>query len=305
MSDLTLILAPIFLIIIFGYILKHLQFLEPQVWNGFEKLVYFVSFPALLIHNLSTAQINHDVFFEIALTLIATILFMTLVLVLASSLWRSDLKAFTSVFQGGLRFNSYIGLAIVAIWLPDTGVALAAIAMMSMIPLLNVLCVLILKVYATHTPVCWRDVSTDLVKNPLIIGCVIGISLNILQIQLPQELQQSFKLVGQATLPLGLLAVGAALELHHFWRSFLNIIVSSGIKLVIFPLIVLGIHAVVQFECHVYQIVLLFSALPTATSSYILAKQLGGDAELMANIISAQVVLSLFSLPWILWLASC
>ncbi|MEK7989780.1 MAG: AEC family transporter, partial [Thiotrichaceae bacterium] len=119
------------------------------------------------------------------------------------------------------------------------------------------------------------------------------------------ELQQSFQLLGQATLPLGLLAVGAGLELHHFRRSFFNIVIASSIKLIIFPLIVFSIHLLFQLECHVYQIALLFSALPTATSSYILAKQMGGDAELMANIISTQIVLSLFSLPWILWLATC
>jgi predicted permease len=122
---------------------------------------------------------------------------------------------------------------------------------------------------------------------------------------LPKELQQSFQLLGQATLPLGLLAVGAGLELHHFQRDFANIIISSSIKLLIFPSMVLGIHLWFQLECQIYQIALLFAALPTAPSAYILARQMGGDAELMANIVSVQIILSLFSLPWILWLATC
>jgi len=303
MSTLSQILIPIFLLIILGYVLKRQHFLEPQAWDGMEKLIYFICFPILLIHKLSTVDLTGGL--QLSLTLITTILVMSLVLVLSARVWQSNLKAFTSVFQGSLRFNTYIGLAIVAAWSPNSGVALAAVAMLSMIPLLNILCVLVLKFYASHTPVCGRDISKTLLQNPLIIGCLVGISLNLLQLEIPMTLQHSFQLLGQATLPLGLLAVGAGLQLHHFRHSFVNIVISSSIKLLIFPIIVLTIHAIFQLECHIYQIALLFSALPTTPSAYILAKQMGGDAELMANIVSVQIILSLFTLPLILWLATC
>lgn len=300
MFAVSLTLIPLFLIILLGYVLNRLNFLEASFWPSLEKITYFVFFPALLVNKLSAAPLSGTDILPIALVLSATVCIMSLLLVLLRPILPISGAAFSSVFQGGVRFNSYLGLAIALILAPELGVVISAVALIAMVPLLNTLCVVVLAHYASHKPAHWRTIITALSRNPLVLGCIIGISLNLLAIPLPSTLQQTLSMLGSATLPLGLLAVGAALRFSAIRHAHVPLLLSAGVKLILFPLCVwTGCHLLAIAEEMRY-LTVMFAALPTATSSYILARQMGGDYTLMANIITLQTLLAAVSLPLML-----
>jgi predicted permease len=139
-----------------------------------------------------------------------------------------------------------------------------------------------------------------LLRNPLILACLLGIGLNLGGIGLPGWSADAIELLGNAALPLGLVAVGVALRPQALWHSGRAFWLSSALKLIVTPLIVMALAWIVGLHGAHRDIALLFAALPTATSAYILARQLGGDAELMAAVITGQTLLAMATLPLLL-----
>ncbi|MFW5734920.1 MAG: AEC family transporter, partial [Oceanidesulfovibrio sp.] len=182
------------------------------------------------------------------------------------------------------------------------GVTLSAVALIALIPLVNFLCVPVVSHYGMARVSSLRAILAALCKNPLILGSLGGFALNFMHVQLPEPVYEVLRLLGRAALPLGLLTVGAGLNFRHIAPQKYRILLSALLKLVLLP-------AVTMLACRLYHvptpadvIAVLFAALPTAASSFILARQLGGDEDLMASIITAQTVLAFATLPLALYL---
>ena len=209
---------------------------------------------------------------------------------------------FTSVYQGGIRFNSYIGLAAVQVLYGDGAVAIAALAMAIMIPLLNVLCILCFSLYAHSNSVNPGAVLKTIASNPLIIGSVVGVMFNAMEVNLTQPVETAIALIGDMALPFGLLCVGAALKLVGLRADSSPILISSAFKLLVFPLVFVASAAIFIDNQQTLLVFLVLGALPTATSSYILSRQLGGASGTMAQIISVQTLLGMLTIPLVQWL---
>lgn len=301
---LTLIhaLGPVFVVILLGVALKRLDFPSADFWPQLERLVYFFLFPAMLATRLALADFSGLAVARVLLAVLLLLLLMTLLVVLGRRWLSRNGAEFTSVYQGALRFNTYVALAVAAELFGSVGLALAAVIMALMIPLLNLLCVLIFSLYAGDQR---ADVKTTLLavaKNPLILGCLLGIVLNVTGIGLPGWSQPVMEILSRAALPLGLLAVGVALNLEALRRAGQPLILSSLIKLLLMPLAAVLISQVLALNTQEQAVLVLFAAMPTATSAYILARQLGGDAPLMAAIITAQTLAAMMTMPLVLYL---
>lgn len=303
MFSASVILIPIFLIILLGYVLKRIHFPGDPFWPALEKLTYFVFFPALLINNLSSMPLEQPDLLPMGLVLSSGILIMASFMLLLRRFLAIDGPAFSSVFQGVIRFNSYLGIAIAIKLYPHSGLLISAIALIAMIPLINVLCVIVLAHYASHKPTHWRIILQALLQNPLIIGCAIGISLNLIGLPPAPIIQDMLKLLGDATLPLGLFAVGAALRFSSVRDTGMPLLISTTLKLLLFPCLVWVSSYVFGLTDEIRHLAVMFAALPTASSAYILARQMGGDYTLMANMITLQTLIAAITLPLMLmWL---
>ena len=298
-----LALAPVVLLIAFGFAMRARGFLPDAFWPHAERLSYFVLLPALFINGLATADLSGVPVASLALVLAGTVLATSLLLVAARPLMPVDGAAFTSIFQGGIRFNNYVGVTMAAGLFGAKGVALAAVANAAIVPTVNVLCVLVFARFGTARPSI-KGVLRQLATNPLIIACAIGIALQVSGLGLPPGLEGTMRALGQASLPLGLLCVGAALEFGSARAWVGPIVVSSLVKFGLMPLVTYAALTIAGLGGTAAIIALLFHALPTASSSYILARQLGGDAPLMAGITAAQTVLAGAVIPLVLALAS-
>ncbi|HDZ08474.1 AEC family transporter [Pseudohongiella sp.] len=294
-------LGPVFLLILFGALLRRINFPGAEFWPGIERLTYYIAFPALLVHRLALADFSNADFGRFALVICAA-LALTSALTWLLRPWVSRTAAdFTSLFQGAIRFNTYIGLAVASALFGDPGLVIAAIAVSIMIPLVNVLCVICFSMVidgSTRTP---GGVLKGLLRNPLIIACVLGVVLNISGVGLGGAwIEGLLARLGSAALPLGLLAVGVALSLGTVKQDWPTIVLASVLKFIVFPGLMLGLAIWWQLDLLSRQVLLLLACLPTATSAYILSRQLGGNAVMMANIISAQTLLAFAVIP--LWL---
>jgi predicted permease len=149
-----------------------------------------------------------------------------------------------------------------------------------------------------------RGILRGIALNPLVVGCVIGIALQVTRIGLPPGVEGCIKALGQASLPLGLLCVGAALDWKALGRGLTPTIWASAAKFVLMPLATALICFWLGLDREAIIVAVLFQSLPTASSSYVMARQLGGDSELMAGVVAFQTVLAVVAVPAALLLLS-
>jgi len=301
MSNLPLILGalgPIFAMILLGSGLRWLQFPGDGFWPAAERFTYFILFPALLVRQLALARLTDYAVGPVAVIIVALLLGITAIVYTLRPWLKVDGPAFTSIYQGVIRFNTYVGLSVVLAVFHAEGGTVAALVMAIMIPLINVLCVLVLSVHADGGASI-VGVMRSLITNPLILACLAGIGLNVTGIGLPWGSAVVLDILARAALPLGLLAVGAGLRLDALARPGL-LLATSALKLLVMP----GLAGVLCWLVNPGQletaVLVTFAALPSASAAYILARQLGGDAPLIAAILTVETALALVTLPVVL-----
>jgi hypothetical protein len=291
-------LGPIFTLILIGFGLRRMSFPGDAFWPAAECFTYFVLFPALLIQRLALSRIGDYAVLPVAVVIIILLLTMTALVYLLRPWLHVDGPAFTSVYQGAIRFNTYVGLAVVlAVLNPESG-AVAALVMAIMIPAINVLCVLVLNLH-TGGKATVGGVARGLIGNPLILACLTGIGLNLSGIGLPWGSAAVLEILARAALPLGLLAVGAGLQVAGLARPGLLVTISS-LKLLALPALAGILCWLVNPGRLETAVLVTFAALPGASTAYILARQLGGDAVLMAATVTVETALALLTLPLVL-----
>ncbi len=284
-------------LIILGYFLKRTKFLGEDVWSGIEKLTYFILFPSLLIRTLGNQSLSGTPWSSILMVIVGTVMVTTLLLIIFRKLVTKNDATFTSIFQGGVRFNTYIAFAIVQSLYGASGLALASVAAGFMIVLINLWCISVF--------VFWGDAKfqgafsliREIIRNPLIIACGIGWFLSLSGIGLHFVVEDVLEIVGRAALPFGLLAVGAALKLKGIKDHIGPIVISSIVQFGIKPLLVFSLILFTGLTGIAAAVLIVIFMTPTAPSAYILARQLGGDTDAMASIITVQTLLAFFIMP--------
>ncbi|HLQ85952.1 MAG TPA: AEC family transporter, partial [Salinisphaeraceae bacterium] len=276
-------LVPIFALIVLGHVLVRLRMPGAGFWPQLERLVYYVLFPALLIEKLAVSPVAGARMLPIAVAVLLTLAIMTALVLALRRLLPADGPGFTSIYQGAIRFNTYLGFAAALALYGDAGVAATALVLAVLIPAVNVLSVAVLTRYAGghRSPAL---IMRGIVQNPLIIACITGIVLNLSGLGLPFGSANVLAIVGQAALPLGLMTVGAGLRLQMRWRDTMAMLWSLGLKLGVMPAVAFVAALLLGLGDIETRILVLFAALPTASSAYILARQLGGDHTLLASI---------------------
>ncbi len=292
----ALALLPDFLLILLGFALRRWLHLGDHFWTGLEKLVYFVLFPALLFNSIARANLAWS---EAAPLLGVGLLVMIAGMVLgAAARWLFPISpvSFASQFQCAFRFNTYIGLAVAAKLHGATGIAAMGLLTGAMVPPVNIAAVGML---ARHGGVSlWRELA----RNPLLLATLAGLLWNLSGVAMPVPAGQFLGRLADAAIALGLLAVGAALRLdgkpgggYGAGAWFL------GVKLLALPAAAITLGRLLGLSGIYFDIALIFAALPTASSAYILAQRMGGDGRSVAWLISAGTLTAMVTLP--LWLA--
>ena len=293
----ALLLLPDFALILLGTAIRRWMHLGDHFWNGVEKLVYFILFPALLINAIVKTRLDLGAALPLLATALAAMVGGMLLGLLAKPVAKLPALTFASLFQCGYRFNSYIALAVAGMLFGAPGIATMGLIVGAAVPLANLVSVWML---ARHGEVgLWREVA----RNPLIWGTAAGFLLNLAGFVPPPPLQACLGRLADASIALGLITVGAALRLEGMPGVRGISLWLLAVKLLALPLIAAVVGRLFGLEGLNYQVVVLFAALPTASSAYILAMRMGGDGRSVAWLISATTLGSMLTLPlWAAWL---
>lgn len=297
MQSILLALFPIFLLISLGYFFKRIKFPNEEFWQYADKFTYYVLFPSLLVYKLSTASLDGIENFDFVYTALITIAAVTAVLYIANkTIFFFSGPEFTSVYQGSIRFNTYVFLALTDAVYGDSGLVIAALLMTFLIPSINIFCIFIFSIFVSNDKITFLSLFKSIVTNPLILACALGGGLNYFEISLFAPFEKTLAILSSAALPLGLLSVGVGLHIAHIKEVKLELFSSVFLKLAIFPVIIFFTGMSMGVSGIQLAVLVLFGAMPTASSSYILARELGGDLKLMSAIISLQTLLSIFTI---------
>ena len=290
----ALLLIPDFALILFGFFLNRITDWGRDFWGGLEKLIYYVLFPALLFNSIARTKID----FVLAAPALKTAVVVCIVGItlawLAKPLFRPTDKTFASGFQTAFRFNSYIGLAVAGRLHGEAGIAAFGIIIGLVVPICNIASVWALTRHNNAS--LWKE----LMQNPLILATVSGVLYSISGLPLPEVVQLLISRMGAASLACGLLCVGAALVMKNVGKNAVLISYFTVVKLIVLPVTAIVTARALGVTGVFFDMVVLFAALPTATSAYVLAVRMGGDGPLVAQGVTVSTLLGMLSIP--LWL---
>jgi predicted permease len=303
MLDVLLSLIPVFSLIALGAGLRRFKLLTPEGWSALERLTYFVLFPPLMFMSIIEGRFAGGEALALGLTLAATVATMGALMLTMRPILAKDGAQFSSVFQAGIRWNGYVTLGVLAGLYGDEGVALSAVGFATLVPMNNVMSVLVLSRYASAEPAPFQRVVRSIITNPLIISTIVAIILVSAGVRVSKPVGETLNLLGDATVALGLICVGAALDISSMREAKWPLIAGTLLRLVVMPAVTVGLAYAIGLPSMVFQVAVVCAAAPVATSAYILSRQLGGDSKLMANIITLSTLLSLVTIPATILLA--
>lgn len=300
-------IAPVFLLIALGYYLRKSGFLPPDFWRPIEKFSVYVLYPGFLIPAIWHADFSGAAAGILSLSILgATLIGVGLGLALKPVLHLPD-PTYSSVFQGLVRFNSFVFIPVAAAIFGEKALSLAAVAISVLIPTTNLMAITALARWGEPPDGLSLDRSARgilkaLLRNPIFIACLIGLGLNFLNVPSLGIVDETLKSLGQAAIPTGLILAGAGLSFSYIITRPLMVGAVSVFKVIVLPLLAWGLSRLMGADALTQGLALAIGAAPSAAAGYVLARHMGGDAPFMAGVIALTTVLSAFILPVLLWL---
>ena len=292
------LLLPDFSLILCGYLICRYTALNRSVWQPVESLVYYLLFPVLLFQSIVKSPVDIGA----ASGLIAAGLTMGVTgIALAYSLphwpWLGkhiDARDHAASAQVAFRFNSFIGLAIAERLAGAEGLLMIAVLIGVCVPLFNVAAVWPMARHGQHS------FARELVRNPLIIATVSGLSANLLGFQIPEWASPTVSRISAASLALGLMAAGAGLQFGLLTRGKALSVAVLSIRHLVQPLLAFAMARLFGLNAVQTTMLLAFSALPTASTCYVLAARMGYNGPYVAGLVTLSTLLGMVSLPFAL-----
>ena len=302
MTTIFPIVSSILLVMLLGYGLSKKLLTDSLFWQGISKLSYWVLFPVLIVRTLAHATIDTGLLLPLFTIFTVALILILVYCVLVARLLGLDGASTAALTQGGMRHNGFIGLAVLVDIFGLPGQELGALIIAVLLPSTNILSVFSVSFLVRKNQPQQQFLPTlilkELLRNPMLVGVAIGLLLNVLSISIPTILDQSMDLVSRAALPLLLLSVGASLKMSSLRGRWLPLMAALSAKLLVFPVLFLGGAWWFNLSPLVTVCVVVFGALPTAVSAYPFIQQMGGNAKLMADIITLQTLASLIGLTF-------
>jgi predicted permease len=291
----ALLLVPDLLLIVVGFLLCRYTLLNRPVWDAVERLTYHLLFPVLLFVSITKSPLHLAQTASLAAVGVGTLL-CGVALAYALKLWPGvDARLHASGAQTAFRFNSFIALAVAERLGGAEALTSMALLIALGVPICNVGAVWPLARHGGH------HYGRELLRNPLIVGTLAGLLFNVAQLQLPDVVGTTLHRMGLAAIPLGLMAVGAGLKLGGLKAAPKLAGALMAIRHVALPVIAWGLASLVTLTPTQHAVVLVFAALPTASSAYVLAVRMGGHGPFVAGLVTLSTLLGMVSVP--LWLA--
>ncbi|MBU1344392.1 MAG: AEC family transporter [Proteobacteria bacterium] len=297
-------IVPIFIIIFLGLFAKQRGFFTPDFISQANRLVYYIAIPAMIFGAISKAALNTQMNLSVIMITLAAVLIITAVAwgtTRVLTLPRSSKGSFIQCsFHGNL---GYIGLAVAFYYLGDSGFVKAAIIAGFVMILQNILAVIALQYHngnETNRPGLLDTLKKTMV-NPVILSALAGIVFSFFNVSMPVIIDRALDILKGMALPMALLIIGASLSFEKFKPRFLNVLIATFLKLILAPAIGIVLFKWFSILPEDYLPGLIILASPTATLTYIMAKEIGGDPDFAVAAISICTIFS--SVTYGVWLS--
>lgn len=306
MTPIISALAPIFLLILMGYVVQRRGLLPEAFWAPAERLTYYLFFPALLVQNAARAGLADARYLPMVAALTLGVLIIAGVVILLRPRFGLDGPAFSSVFQGSFRPNTYVAVGAAVALFGEAGLTLIAVCIVVAVPLVNLLGAVGLVRYAGpgSTRPGWRQVIGPVARNPLILACILGALLNVGDVDIPPVISPLLDILGRAALPVGLMAVGAGLQFTAVRPAWRVVAATTAIKLVALPVVIYLLSLAFGVGGLKATVLVMYGTMPGSAVSYVMTRQMGGDGPLMAAIIATTTLAAMAAMPVALVLVS-
>ena len=303
MPEILSAILPVFMLLALGWALRRFHFPGEGFWSHLDPLVYYVLFPALLVHTFAGVDIRRIDVVPIGLATVGSMLVASALVFLVRRSFGVDGPGFSSVLQGIVRFNTYVGFGVSAALSGMAGITLFSVVVAFVIPTANLISIAGLARYGGDGIANARSVLGAIVKNPLILSVLLGVLLSSTGVGLPWVIEPFLDILRHGALPLGLLAAGAGLDLAAVRNASRPVLMVCILRLGLLPLLALGACLLCDLTGQTRMAVMIYAMMPVSPAAYILARQLGGDSALMAAIVTATTVAAVATVPvWIMLL---
>ncbi|MEJ1164521.1 AEC family transporter [Variovorax sp. CCNWLW186] len=292
------LLFPDFSLIAIGWLLCRYTALDRRVWDQVESLVYYFLFPVLLFHSIVRSPLDFGATSSlltagvgVGLSGIALAYALPYVPGLRSHIDRRDHAASAQI---GFRFNSFICLALAERLAGPQGLLLIAVLIGVCVPMFNIAAVWPMARHAQS------GFARQLVRNPLIVATLAGLLANLLGFTVPNWATPTLTRIGAASLALGLLAAGAGMQFATLGRGKVLAVSVLSIRHLLLPLVAWGLSRALRLDATQASVLMAFSAVPTASSAYVLAARMGYNGPYVAGLVTLSTLLGVVSLPFAL-----
>ena len=303
MSAMISTILSVLLLVVVGHLIKMRAFVPVSFWDGLSKICYWILFPGLLFNLTSTASLSAAFILPFSLTLLIAATIMVVYGFLAGRLIGANGPATSSLVQAGLRHNGFLMLAFVQGAFGVAALEIVAIAVAVLVPISNIFAVIIIFLLreGNQDAHLGRAIMAELARNPLMGAIILGGIVNFLSIPVPDFISGAANILGSAALPMLLLCVGASIRISALRAHSAALVLAVLAKLLALPVVMMLVGSALGLDKDVLLVLVVLAVAPTATSSFTLAQELGGDAPLMAEIITVQTLVAAVGIPvWVL-----
>ncbi len=299
-------IVPVFLLIALGYGLKKSNFLPLPVWPPIEKFAVYVLYPGWLVPAIWHADLTGFSAGPVSLGVLGAVAIATTIGFGLFPILKLPGPTFTSVFQGLMRFNSFVFIPVAAGIFGERANSVAAVAISALIPASNMICILVLAQWGEpegETPVRTPQWFTrTLLTNPIFASCLVGLACNALHTPSFPVVDKVLTMLGQAAIPTGLILAGAGLSFSYIVRKPALVTGVSLFKVLVMPILAWLICKSLGGDSLAQGVALACGAAPCAAAAYVQARHMGGDAPLMAGIVAMTTTVSAVTMPLLLFL---
>lgn len=303
MAEVFAALLPTFILIALGFTARATNIATAEQFGMVNRFGYFILYPSFLFTLVSSASFAGEDAGPFLLAVLGGFLTLVALALGLRPFFRGDDPAYTSVFQGSVRWNGFALLAAAAGLYGPSGPELIGLAFGPLVLTLNIICVIVLSRWGSARATSMRAVIDQIVVNPLILGCAFGLAANFAGLRDLGPVTDALRLLGGAAMPVALMCVGAGLDFKALRGAGVKVATASALRLIVAPLLVFGACKLLGVAQLPTAVAVGIASTPTAAAAYTFARELGGDARLMAAIITATTLLSFITMPIAITLA--
>jgi len=290
------VVLPLVLLMLIGVFLRKIKIFDEFFLNKLSIFIFKVSMPFLLFNNIYTGKISDTVDPYFVILALILVLGTIGILIMVIPKYVKENRNRGVLIQGLYRSNFILfGIPLSVNIFGDEGLAAVTTLVAIIIPVYNFAAVIVLDLFTDHRQN-YKETAVSILKNPLIIGTVLGILTSVFQIKLPAVLDKTIADIAKTATPMALMALGGEIEINNIWKNIKYLILVSAGKLFIIPAVTIMIAFFLGYRGAELCAFLCMMAPSTAVSSYTMAQQYDCNHELAGQIVFFTTIISPFSI---------